>query len=439
MILSCFMAVQEVTAQTWGGGAGTKFDRWTVNDDNSDHWSYLRLQVGNSHGWGMVNQGHLWWGYAPNGNHSDLGSTRKMELKTNGDLTIEGAFTATSNVYLAPYGGNTTYIQARRGDGSGSTEMRLRTWNNGQLTEAMHIDSQGNVGIGATNLSADQKLEVDGNILISGSDLNQMRLYGPSKQMAVSLHGTTPYIGTNSNHGFSLVSDNQYRMTVDADGNVGIGDTTPVAKLQIISPDQDPYGHVLTLGPEASSNLRLGYHADYSWIQSHGGEPLHINKVGNNTILNLESSNVGIGTSSPSAKLDVDGTGHFSNNVNIDGDVGIGTASPVEKLHVIGNIKADGVILNIGSFPDYVFEADYPLLPLKEVESYIKTNKHLPGFPSEAEVIKSGADLGRLNTLLVEKVEELTLYTIEQEKQIDKLSDALAALQAKLNEMLKKQ
>jgi microcystin-dependent protein len=88
------------------------------------------------------------------------------------------------------------------------------------------------------------------------------------------------------------------RMVIDAKGNIGIGTISPQAKLNVINAEQDANGNTLILGPTDKSNLRLGYHTDYSWIQSHGSKPLAINPIGNN---------VGIGTNNPSVKLEVNG------------------------------------------------------------------------------------------------------------------------------------
>lgn len=93
-----------------------------------------------------------------------------------------------------------------------------------------------------------------------------------------------------------------------------------------------------------------------------------------------------------------------------------------------GVLTLDSVVLNVGSFPDYVFSKDYKLMPLKEVATYIKENKHLPNMPSEAEVVAKGMDVKQINTVLVEKVEELTLHTIAQEEKIEKLLKELEAI-----------
>ncbi|MDT8411010.1 MAG: hypothetical protein RQ875_00995 [Vicingaceae bacterium] len=81
------------------------------------------------------------------------------------------------------------------------------------------------------------------------------------------------------------------------------------------------------------------------------------------------------------------------------------------------------VIVQETPFPDYVFESTYKLMPLNELEKYIKTNKHLPKMPTAKEVEKNGADIGEINRLLVEKIEELTLYILEQDKRIKKLEE----------------
>ena len=130
------------------------------------------------------------------------------------------------------------------------------------------------------------------------------------------------------------------------------------------------------------------------------------------------------------------------NTVSVDGDMyaggklGLGIANPAERLDVDGKVKANGVVLNIGTFPDYVFEDEYELMCLEELEKYIKTNKHLPKMPSEAHVVEHGADLGQINQVLVEKVEELTLYTIRQHKEIRTLYNELKVFKDQLKALL---
>lgn len=101
-----------------------------------------------------------------------------------------------------------------------------------------------------------------------------------------------------------------------------------------------------------------------------------------------------------------------------DGKVGIGRASDTSTLSVAGNIKAANYKTDAQTFPDYVFEPAYPLPTLEEVETFLQAHKHLPGIPSEKEVIKSGLDVKHILIQSVEKIEELTLYKIELDKQI---------------------
>jgi hypothetical protein len=119
----------------------------------------------------------------------------------------------------------------------------------------------------------------------------------------------------------------------------------------------------------------------------------------------------------------------------LGGDVGIGTSVPASKLHVSGgDIRVtggsfidDGVTLNA---PDYVFDANYPLMPLRELALYVAHEKHLPNIPSAGAVKSSGLNLGQFQMQLLEKVEELTLHLIAQQREIDRLGALVAGLRA---------
>jgi hypothetical protein len=110
--------------------------------------------------------------------------------------------------------------------------------------------------------------------------------------------------------------------------------------------------------------------------------------------------------------------------ISPQGNVGIGTSNSGSfKLAVEGRIAAREIQVTLQSpFPDYVFDSKYKLRSLYNLESYINQNKHLPGIPSAVEVEKKGGiELGQMNTKLLEKIEELTLYVIELNKKIEKL------------------
>ncbi|MDY0076911.1 MAG: hypothetical protein RBR87_06505 [Bacteroidales bacterium] len=109
------------------------------------------------------------------------------------------------------------------------------------------------------------------------------------------------------------------------------------------------------------------------------------------------------------------------------GNVGIGTADTKNyKLAVKGNLIAEEVVIKLaGQWPDFVFEDTYELMPHAELEQFIQSNKHLPGIPDAQEVVEKGVSIGEMNALLLQKIEELTLYMLQQQKEIEVLKQQL--------------
>ncbi|MGB0982560.1 MAG: hypothetical protein ACPG19_00895 [Saprospiraceae bacterium] len=104
------------------------------------------------------------------------------------------------------------------------------------------------------------------------------------------------------------------------------------------------------------------------------------------------------------------------------------------KLYVDNGIRSEKVKVDVKTaWPDYVFAKTYQLKPLSEVESFITQNSHLPEVPSAADMDKNGLDVAKMDATLLKKIEELTLYTIQQQKQLELLTNQLNALQEKLN------
>ena len=246
----------------------------------------------------------------------------------------------------------------------------------------------GNVGIGTTSPAS--KLAV----------LN-------ANGYGVAIADNAEVINGISNSGYSHlylqhVGNNGNLFLVNGGGKVGIGLGQPSVKLHIFDAPSDAGAGSMIIGPTNGSNLRMGYNNTYSWIQSHGGMPLHINELGNNTILNLNAGNVGIGTNNP------------------------GTY----KLAVEGIIGARKVKVTQDAWADYVFDSSYQLIPLPQVEKYIQEHKHLPDVPAAAEVKKEGLDLGGNQALLLKKIEELTLYILQQHKELQSIKEEVKDLRS---------
>jgi len=131
----------------------------------------------------------------------------------------------------------------------------------------------------------------------------------------------------------------------------------------------------------------------------------------------------------PEHKFVVRGSSKIEGNILTDSNVGIGTASFTDgsdnyRLSVNGNVRAHRVRVYT-DWADYVFDDDYKLLPLEELKSFIDKNKHLPNIPSANEVEQQGIELGEMNKMLLEKIEELTLYMINLNKEIETLKKQL--------------
>ncbi|WP_143304731.1 SlyX family protein [Chitinophaga vietnamensis] len=112
--------------------------------------------------------------------------------------------------------------------------------------------------------------------------------------------------------------------------------------------------------------------------------------------------------------------------ISDNGNVGIGTVDPKSyKLAVEGTIGARRVKVTQSAWADFVFHKDYSLPSLQAIENYISKNGHLPDIPSEKEIKEEGLDVGEMNKLLLQKIEELTLHMIRQQKEIDELKQQL--------------
>ncbi|MDQ0638322.1 hypothetical protein QF042_001887 [Pedobacter sp. W3I1] len=129
----------------------------------------------------------------------------------------------------------------------------------------------------------------------------------------------------------------------------------------------------------------------------------------------------------------VDGKYYVHMVVGADGKVGIGTeVFGTERLAVNGNIRAREIKVEATGWPDYVFQKDYKISSLADLDRYIKLNKHLPGIPDAQEVKENGIELGEMNKLLLQKIEELTLHLIEKDKTIKGILKRMDEIEKKI-------
>jgi hypothetical protein len=206
------------------------------------------------------------------------------------------------------------------------------------------------------------------------------------------------------------------RLRIDKDGNVGIGTGTgiPAAKLEVYNSAQA--GHLVLSGNDNPSADMSRIDLDYKIATAN-------QTIGRISSAYLTSANGGSGA----LRFFTSNNGVLAEKMRIGntGNVSIGTkaTNPTDELlTVFGVIHAKEVQVDLtGSLADYVFHPNYKLMPLTQVEQYVKTNSHLPEIPSAAEVSKNGMSMGEMQNKLLQKVEELTLYVIEQQKRIEQL------------------
>lgn len=192
--------------------------------------------------------------------------------------------------------------------------------------------------------------------------------------------------------------------TFPASVNVGIGTLTPTKKLFIIG-DAGINGNIAVQMSTDGSGFKL--QSSYS-----ENKPIvEAMQEANDGFLYVRSA---LGTNI--SKI----SGYPASPTYFLSNVGIGITNPSEKLSVNGNIRAKEVKIEMANWPDYVFAKDYKLSSLQETEKHIKDKGNLPGIPSAEEVKVSGVELGEMNKKLLQKIEELTLHLIVQDKRLSK-------------------
>lgn len=277
----------------------------------------------------------------------------------------------------------------------------------GAPTNSVRVKSNGNVGFGNSNPVVDLHVTTGNTPTLR---LEQDTSSGFAAQTWDVAGNETNFFVRDITNGSLLPfriepSAPNSSLYIDSTGNVGINKTNPTEALHVY-------------GTDGGTQLLVQEESDTT-------APRELLKVSNNgqVAIVLEDTSVAAG----------DNTGREWKFQNVGGEFRFTTApgGANEKEMVIdvdGNLTVTGTItsgsttLNV---PDYVFAPDYVLRPLNEVRSFIMANSHLPDVPSAAKIGKKGVNMTEMQMTLLRKVEELTLYTLKQEDQIQELRASL--------------
>lgn len=235
------------------------------------------------------------------------------------------------------------------------------------------------------------------------------------------------------NTGIEFYTGNIKRLDLTSDGNVGIGMSTPFSKLSIAGSLTLSGGLNNTMSrPDVlPGTLANGEIRSYSGAGNLYDDGFLRMSAGGGTTLGIKSF---IDLTGYSIVPDMDRNISFGTSgaermrIDKNGNVGIGVMSLTNKLDVNGTIHSKEVKVDMSGWSDFVFKKEYNLPSLQQVEKYIAAKGHLANIPSEEEVIKNGINLGEMNGKLLQKIEELTLYSIQQQKEIEVLKSKLSSL-----------
>jgi hypothetical protein len=292
-----------------------------------------------------------------------------------------------------------------------------------------HTFNGGNVGIGTDTPYSGTGVT---SLTISATSYPLVALqYGSNNIGQLIGYSDHVAINTTGARHLTLETNDTERVRITSAGNVGIGVSSPLDKLQVDEgPIADSYSIVsdtiynaFNIRSSRSTNDYGGMNAKYASI--------NIATLGVTTTGESNDHRVG----DLRFALKSSGTATTMTDVmtlRYNGNVGVGTTTPSHKLAVNGTIRAKEVIVDT-SWSDYVFEDSYRLKTLSETEAYIKAERRLPGVPSAREVAEHGISVGDMQARLLAKVEELTLHAIRQEKRFQDLENENTTLRTEVN------
>lgn len=286
--------------------------------------------------------------------------------------------------------------------------------------------SEGNVGIGT--ISPAYKLDVNGDIQFSGS------IYHNGQLVSFETGGTSSPWSLNAN-GINY-----------SDGNVGMGTDNPTALLHLYKIYEDVSDYMAPAIRFEQSNENTNWPARRFVTEIKlGAWGLDITDY-TNPGEGQKIAFLGSGYSQFYGGLRIADENNyvrfmfnFINNNETDFTIYDKSHNPLFEVNDNQGtffkklwVKEEIAVKSTNPFPDYVFTNDYKLMSLPELKDYIKENNHLPEVPSAKDVEENGLKLGEMNVILLKKIEELTLYTIGQQKEIDALKEEITELK-KLN------
>jgi len=251
------------------------------------------------------------------------------------------------------------------------------------------------------------------------------------------------YMGVNAMYPTLTITEspNDGKDYFDRTGKVAIGATVPQSKLHIHSDSGEDAGIILEADNKNNDSAFIRFQDANRYISVGTDNKMRINAGSNNLhllanryCLNSEStylennSNLGLQIVSPQKM------GLQSGNITLTGKVGINTENTTSgyALAVDGGLITTKVyVQDVEDWSDYVFEDSYKLMPLHELKKYICDNKHLPEIPSESEIVGQGYDMHEMQNAMMKKIEELTLYTLQQQEEIETLRKMVDELKGK--------